>query len=124
MPPVVFRLGLTWLGFSMSWMVDLLLILRVLAIYPFRTTPRCTWLMVMSVPFALKGARLGCIIAFFVDYVREENTRDQDLGVGASDPTKSSLYHSPYFIALWILQAIDNGQASLSVSEKVWVLNV
>jgi hypothetical protein len=94
----------------MAWMVDLVLILRVLAIYPFTTTPRIKWLMIMFVPFALKSARIACIIAFFHDYVRENNTGKQELGVGAGDQEKTStLYRSPYFLALWILQAVDNG---------------
>jgi hypothetical protein len=98
------------MGYSMTWMVDLVLILRVLVIYPFTITPRLKWLTIMFVPFALKSARLGCLIAVFVHYVAEEKTWKQDLGVKSSDRTESPLYHSPYYVALWILEALDNGQ--------------
>jgi hypothetical protein len=101
------------MGYSMPWMIDLVLILRVLVIYPFALTPRLKWLMIMFVLFVFKSARLGCLIAIFIYFEAEEKHWKQDIGVKAGDRTGSPLYRSPYYVAVWILEALDNGQVSL-----------
>lgn len=91
------------------WLVDLVLILRLLAIYPLNTTSLRKIARVFSIPVLLKLGRLAALIVFIVQW---KNTVDDasDGDIGAVQ--KQGFTRSPAIKVEWLAQMADNGYVS------------
>jgi hypothetical protein len=97
-----------WFSFHAAWLVDLILIFRLLAIFPPKTTPRTQLLTVFALPIALKSARLACLSVAFADFRCGTNVQRAG-SVWGCDFNDSGPHRSPYSIVAWSLQVLDNG---------------
>jgi hypothetical protein len=85
------------------WIIDLVLVLRLAAVYPPKITTRLTTVAIFAFPVVIKIVRLVMIILYNVSFWGDIN--------------KASLLNSlsipahafPYSKAEWILQIFDNG---------------
>ncbi|KAI6035707.1 hypothetical protein EDC04DRAFT_2191756 [Pisolithus marmoratus] len=77
---------------------DSILLLRVLAFYPIRSTPLFTLTKVLAVPILVKCGRLVCLSLFLHGYYVSY----------ATNGPATDWFRNPYVTSEWALQVIDN----------------
>jgi len=106
-----------YLGYStmtslIPFMVELTLLLRILAVYPFNTTPRIKFVAIMTFPVLMKIARLVNLCITLVNLSRSlaRYNRSTDQNPYASGVV--SIKTLPNSEIEWFLQVFDNFYAS------------
>jgi len=95
------------------WLVEMILLVRLTAVYPFLQTPKRLWFSIFIPLALLKLARLVNNIVFVVQYVEYLQ------GPGAGNPitnAQKAWDSHPGTKIEWILQVIDNAYYSYSLS--------
>jgi hypothetical protein len=85
-----------------SWIVDLTLLLRLVAIYPPRSLSRSTAFAIFAFPIVVKLGRLITIVLFIKRWVTLVNGLDNVLGAVVE------IAHGPFSKAEWLLEFVDN----------------
>ncbi|KAI6158931.1 hypothetical protein EDD17DRAFT_1762882 [Pisolithus thermaeus] len=75
---------------------DSILLTRLFALYPFRSTPSTTLVKIFAFPFCIKCARV--VVIFGSGLTAEALIQDQS----------TDWFRSPYLIAEWVMQIADN----------------
>lgn len=85
------------------WFIDIVLLLRLHAIYPRSLTPRSKLLAIFSLPIVIKLARFTALVAFAVIWRRRNSAGPQN--------ASSSLapFPRPAITFEWSAQIVDNG---------------
>ena len=87
------------------WLAELILACRLLAVFPYRSTPRLTFIAIFAFPVIVKSLRLFSVIAYFVDYGRKYVDAS---GNAYEDALQHGFRDSPWAKMDWILQIFDN----------------
>ncbi|TFK33497.1 hypothetical protein BDQ12DRAFT_589428, partial [Crucibulum laeve] len=114
-PSTAARLTVAWLDFFIPFFVESILVIRILAVYPYRRTPRVVFLSIFIPLGILKIARLVNIIVFTVNYARV-TAGDVDIMAASQRAWRSY----PGQKIEWFLQLVDNTAASALF---LWRLN-
>jgi hypothetical protein len=99
-------------GESITWVVDLVLLLRLYAIFPVSTTPRRTFWGVMLLSVLLKVGRVGFCVTDFVRWAR--NVSGSPFADQHSS-NNSRLVHSPLLKLAIICDILDHAYVSLHI---------
>jgi hypothetical protein len=84
-------------------LVDSILLTRILAFYPSRTSSALSRLKVIAFPLLIKSGRFIAVVLYLSDYTLTQNLGNVLLVVQAG------WYKNPYMLAEWTLQVVDNG---------------
>ncbi|KAI6012715.1 hypothetical protein F5J12DRAFT_891034 [Pisolithus orientalis] len=82
---------------------DSILLSRLFALYPLRSTSSATLLKILAFPFCVKSARVVVLTLFLNDYVRSATTAP-----GLLWGEDATWFRNPRLIAEWTLQIADN----------------
>ncbi|KAI5995814.1 hypothetical protein F5J12DRAFT_368258 [Pisolithus orientalis] len=99
-PEIAFSICFTFALFALGspLFYDSILLLRVLAFYPIRSTPPLMLAKVLTVPILVKCGRLVCLSLFLHDYYVKS----------AIYGPATDWFRNPYVTSEWVLQVIDN----------------
>lgn len=86
------------------WLTELVLLLRLLVIYPPRRTSKKTLALVFTFPVLVKLVRMACLIVYFHTYV--QNTENVPVASRAAE--SGNFRATPYSKIEWFLQIFDN----------------
>ncbi|KIK55978.1 hypothetical protein GYMLUDRAFT_62263 [Collybiopsis luxurians FD-317 M1] len=96
--------------------IDSILLFRVIAFYPIKTTPRRLLISILALPVIVKSGRFVTIVLYLNDFCRTSGRLPSVLLAAESTWFKNS-----YFMAEWSLQMVDNIYASAFFSYKLWL---
>jgi hypothetical protein len=89
-----------------AWIVDLVLFIRLIVVYPYRSSTRLRFASIIAFPIAIKAARLACVIV-------QDNQLHLAQTVDGSEPDTTAFVSQQGWSSLataeWILQPLDNG---------------
>lgn len=85
------------------WIVDNVLLIRLLAVFPFQRTPLVTFIAIFAFPIAVKSVRLAVVLKAAVHWAT--------VLLHSGDPIAASLAADSSFEVKveWALQIFDNG---------------
>jgi hypothetical protein len=106
---VVYAIGYATVLTFIPWLIDVVLLLRVLVIYPPHTITRTKFAILVVPPIALKVARVVVFLVWVHQYLHDFRGKTHLAGTG--DLTRKGLWGLD--IASWVLAAVDNGYAYL-----------
>ncbi|KAL4070416.1 hypothetical protein J3A83DRAFT_3198495 [Scleroderma citrinum] len=85
--------------------VDCVLLLRLMAVFPRRSTPPCTWFIVLGIPVIIKVFRCANITFFLVSEIKRINS----LPRGSFSSLASALFNMVPSVKIeWIIQVFDD----------------
>jgi hypothetical protein len=93
------------------WLVDCVLLIRVISVYPPRPGKVLPFIAIITLPIVLKIARLCLTSLFLVSYSHEVHTANLNIG-GGSEAEILSDAHSKLPKGDWVLQLVDNAYMS------------
>jgi hypothetical protein len=102
-----YAIGYTVLVTFIPWLVDVVLLLRVLVVYPPHTISRAKLAALIGPPILLKIARVAVFVTWAHRYLHHVGTHTHVSGV--SEMEWSGLWGLD--VAIWLLVSLDNGCA-------------
>ena len=101
---LVFSLMITFI----AWVVEMILLLRLLAVYPYSHTPKRLWFAIFIPLVVLKLGRIVNTSIFNAQYNKQLRNHPYDSPLASSQ----TVWHEYPFVKIeWILQVIDNTYA-------------
>ena len=91
----------------LPWISELVLLLRLVAVFPVQLTGRKTLMAIIAFPVVVKLVRLACMICYFVQFSRVAPPYGNNIVTVRMSPTES-----PFMKAEWTLEIFDNGYVS------------
>lgn len=85
------------------WIVDLVLLFRLHAVYPYKTTSKPVFWSIFTFPVAIKIVRFVTMVLFAVEFQR------QTVAVGSAVAAAQKTVRSVYTKIEWVSQIADNG---------------
>ena len=95
----------------LSWISELVLLLRLVAVFPVQLTGRKTLMAIIAFPVAVKLARLACMVCYYVEFAKVEPPYGNNIVLVRMGPTRS-----PFIKVEWTLEIFDNGCVTESKS--------
>lgn len=90
-----------------SWISELVLLLRLVAVFPIQLTGRKTLMAILAFPIFVKIVRLACMVCYYVQFSEVAPPYGNNILTIELGPT-----HSPYIKVEWTLEIFDNGYVS------------
>ncbi|PFH53687.1 hypothetical protein AMATHDRAFT_924 [Amanita thiersii Skay4041] len=106
-PPLSWNITIGCLGAVQTILVDIILLLRLVAVYPRSYIGGRRFVLLITLPILLKGMRIANLIAFIKALT--DATRDP---ATANSRIASVWAHSPYLKIEWVSQMVENTYAS------------
>ncbi|EKM52486.1 uncharacterized protein PHACADRAFT_260933 [Phanerochaete carnosa HHB-10118-sp] len=87
-----------------TWISELVLLLRLVAVFPIQLTGRKTLLAIMAFPVAVKLVRLACLVCYYVQFSEVAPPYGNNVLTIQDGPA-----NSPFIKVNWTLEIFDNG---------------